>query len=46
MEFCEGVELSIVVDNDDNGETAAGGRLAHLLEILVSVKSAALPTYH
>lgn len=24
------------VDNDDDGETAAGGRLAHLLQILVS----------
>jgi hypothetical protein len=23
-------------DNDDDGETAAGGRLAHLLQILVS----------
>lgn len=25
-----------MVDNDDDGETAAGGRLAHLLQILVS----------
>lgn len=25
-----------LTDNDDNGETAAGGRLAHLLQILVS----------
>lgn len=24
-----------LVDNDDDGETAAGGRLAHLLQILV-----------
>ena len=24
-------------DNDDDGETAAGGRLAHLLQILVSI---------
>jgi hypothetical protein len=24
-----------VIDNDDDGETAAGGRLAHLLQILV-----------
>ncbi len=23
------------LDNDDDGETAAGGRLAHLLQILV-----------
>lgn len=23
-------------DNDDDGETAAGGRIAHLLQILVS----------
>lgn len=28
--------LSITADNDDDGETAAGGRLAHLLQILVS----------
>ena len=26
-------------DNDDDGETAAGGRLAHLLQILVGVLS-------
>ena len=26
-----------IVDNDDDGETAAGGRLAHLLQILVRV---------
>lgn len=25
-----------VIDNDDDGETAAGGRLAHLLQIMVS----------
>lgn len=25
-------------DNDDDGETAAGGRLAHLLQILVRVE--------
>jgi len=28
------VDYAIHADNDDNGETAAGGRLAHLLEIL------------
>jgi len=27
----------IPLDNDDDGETAAGNRLAHLLQILVSV---------
>lgn len=27
--------LSLCQDNDDDGETAAGGRLAHLLQILV-----------
>ncbi|KAF8514833.1 UPF0029-domain-containing protein [Hysterangium stoloniferum] len=26
--------IDIVIDNDDDGETAAGGRLAHLLQIL------------
>lgn len=26
-------------DNDDDGETAAGGRLAHLLQILVSIST-------
>lgn len=25
----------IIKDNDDDGETAAGGRIAHLLQILV-----------
>lgn len=25
------------IDNDDDGETAAGGRLAHLLQILVQL---------
>ena len=25
----------VCADNDDDGETAAGGRLAHLLQILV-----------
>lgn len=29
--------MSISLDNDDNGETAAGNRLAHLLQILVSL---------
>ena len=27
------------LDNDDNGESAAGGRLAHLLQILVCILS-------
>ena len=27
---------SLLSDNDDDGESAAGGRLAHLLQILVS----------
>lgn len=27
------------IDNDDDGETAAGGRLAHLLQILVSARA-------
>jgi hypothetical protein len=26
-----------MVDNDDDGEDAAGGRIAHLLEIMVSL---------
>lgn len=29
------VKGALYVDNDDDGETAAGGRLAHLLQILV-----------
>ena len=28
---------SCILDNDDNGESAAGGRLAHLLQILVCI---------
>ena len=32
------VPIDIVADNDDDGETAAGGRLAHLLQILVSLE--------
>jgi hypothetical protein len=28
-----------LTDNDDDGETAAGGRLAHLLQILVSLET-------
>lgn len=35
---------SSLVDNDDDGETAAGGRLAHLLQILVS--SLCIQTFH
>lgn len=31
------VLLTVLADNDDDGETAAGGRLAHLLQILVCV---------
>ena len=27
----------LLIDNDDDGETAAGGRIAHLLQILVSL---------
>jgi hypothetical protein len=27
--------VTIMADNDDDGESAAGGRLAHLLQILV-----------
>ena len=34
--------LTQVIDNDDDGETAAGGRLAHLLQILVGSSSPAL----
>ena len=29
------IVVRCLVDNDDDGETAAGGRLAHLLQILV-----------
>ena len=29
--------LNHTLDNDDNGESAAGGRLAHLLQILVCI---------
>jgi hypothetical protein len=28
-----------MADNDDDGESAAGGRLAHLLQILVGIFS-------
>ena len=31
-----GISRLFFQDNDDDGETAAGGRLAHLLQILVS----------
>ena len=34
--FCRESRLdNSILDNDDDGETAAGGRLAHLLQILV-----------
>lgn len=29
----------MLTDNDDDGETAAGGRLAHLLQILVCLET-------
>lgn len=29
------ITIGSSIDNDDDGETAAGGRLAHLLQILV-----------
>ena len=35
----------LVLDNDDDGESAAGGRLAHLLQILVR-KSASVRQSH
>ncbi len=31
------LKSDLTTDNDDDGETAAGGRLAHLLQILVSL---------
>lgn len=37
--------MDIPLDNNDDGETAAGNRLAHLLQILVSViLSVSMPT--
>ena len=35
LEVAGGAVYAIYADNDDDGETAAGGRLAHLLQILV-----------
>lgn len=36
--------MDIPLDNDDDGETAAGGRLAHLLQILVRLACSTLMT--
>lgn len=36
--------IDIPLDNDDDGETAAGGRLAHLLQILVRLACSILMT--
>jgi hypothetical protein len=33
------------LDNDDNGESAAGGRLAHLLQILVCIYHFVIPVF-
>ena len=33
------------LDNDDNGESAAGGRLAHLLQILVCIYHFVIPSF-